>query len=233
MCAFLSTSVKEFARFSVADAVLRGLVRQAEVVDANGDGGAAASASRAGSGAAGGPGGAGDRGSPRRSPPAGRDKGDRSPSPPRAPSPPPGTPPAAADGALTLYTRGVPSTAFTLVLQGRVKVRAGTEGFESDLGPWSVLAAKALYDPAYVPDFDAVVYAPARVLRIDAAAYRAALAVGDASAVAAGRAVRHALAGRAGGGGGRVAGPPSGAPRPPRPPPGGAGGGGARGDEAV
>ena len=40
---------------------------------------------------------------------------------------------------LQLYANGVSSSLFTLVLQGRVIVKAGTEGFQSALGPWSCL----------------------------------------------------------------------------------------------
>ena len=36
-----------------------------------------------------------------------------------------------------LYRAGEPSDVFTLVLQGQVKIFAGSEDFESELGPWS------------------------------------------------------------------------------------------------
>lgn len=35
-------------------------------------------------------------------------------------------------------------------------LRAGSEGFELEMGPWSVLGNKALSSDAYVPDFSAV-----------------------------------------------------------------------------
>lgn len=54
-------------------------------------------------------------------------------------------------------------------------VCAGAEGFELDLGPWSVLGNRSLSVDDYVPDFDAVAQPPCRMLRIRRAAYRAAL----------------------------------------------------------
>ncbi len=54
-------------------------------------------------------------------------------------------------------------------------VCAGAEGFELDLGPWSVLGNRSLSVDSYVPDFDAVAQPPCRMLRIRRAAYRAAL----------------------------------------------------------
>ena len=64
-------------------------------------------------------------------------------------------------------------------------VRAGTEGFQSEQGPWSYLGAKALGGGgkagAYVPDFDAVTAGSCRLLRITADAYAAALRMGRAA----------------------------------------------------
>ena len=69
--------------------------------------------------------------------------------------------------------------------QGKVVVRAGTEGFQSEQGPWSYLGAKALGGGgkagAYVPDFDAVTAGSCRLLRITADAYAAALRMGRAA----------------------------------------------------
>jgi metal transporter CNNM len=38
--------------------------------------------------------------------------------------------------------QGKPSAFFTLVLQGKVLVCVGSEGFESQLGPWSYMGIK-------------------------------------------------------------------------------------------
>ena len=205
VAAFLATSVKEFSRFAAGDVVLRGLVRQADVLDLGADGLPASAGTARLDSLDGGAGGAGSFGTPQPSMSMDDDDGGRrSPQPRRAASPPGGSgdPDTSTPRPHTLYTRGEPSSIMTLVLQGRVRVKAGTEGFESELGPWSVLAPKTLTpdsaSPPYVPDFDASLLPPARVVRVSAAAYRAALAVGDASAVAAGRAVRQALAGRGG-----------------------------------
>ena len=45
-------------------------------------------------------------------------------------------------------------------------VRAGTEGFESELKPWSVLGAHALETEDYLPDFTASVIGACRLLKI-------------------------------------------------------------------
>ena len=42
-------------------------------------------------------------------------------------------------------------------LQGRLIVNAGSEGFQSEMGPWSFLGGKALAGEPYIPDFDAKV----------------------------------------------------------------------------
>jgi len=236
--AFLSASVAEFRRFAPADAVLKGLIRQAEVIDCCADAAAAAAAgggslaaaaasmaglvgagADSGRSAAGGrgdasPGGGGRGGSPRppTPPPAllstlargdsgGSDAsggGGTGAATPSASGTGGGGPGGPVVGEVPLYARGVPACHLTLILQGRVAVRAGTEEFASDLGPWSVMGAKALGttpgDP-YIPDFCADALPPARVLRIHADAYRVAVRVAAANAVAAGRAVKQALYG--------------------------------------
>eukprot|EP01084_Bolivina_argentea_P285479 489565_1 len=45
------------------------------------------------------------------------------------------------------YINGEVVTHCTLILAGRMDVRAGKDGFKSDAGPWSVLAADALFTP--------------------------------------------------------------------------------------
>jgi metal transporter CNNM len=68
-----------------------------------------------------------------------------------------------------LYKRGKVATHCTLILTGKVEVMAGKDGFLSDAGPWSVLAADALVGPpgTYRPDFSARVASEhARVVRI-------------------------------------------------------------------
>lgn len=242
--AFLATSVKEFRAFGPGDAVLKGLVRQAEVIDAGAGSGAAAgeglvvrgersaegdaSAAAMAAAAAAGASAVSPSPSPASSSPirtlmnnaaaaaaaakaaatgsssaaggasaaasSGAASGASAASA-RAAAPGP-SPFDVRHGEVQLYARGVRSCHLTLVLQGRVCVRAGSEGFESELGPWSHLGAKALSaapEEPYVPDFDAVALPPCRVLRIHADAYRVALRVGEANAVAAGRAVRQAL----------------------------------------
>ena len=74
-----------------------------------------------------------------------------------------------------LYTKGQKSDEFVLILSGRVSVRTGQEGFTFELGPWSVLGNRALVDPGYAADFDAVAVPPCRLLKIDRASYSAAM----------------------------------------------------------
>lgn len=70
-------------------------------------------------------------------------------------------------------------------MQGRVHVRAGSEGFESDLGAWTYLGTKALGQKPYTPDFDAdmVPTAVCRVLRIRADAFHSALRMAKADQI--------------------------------------------------
>ena len=80
-----------------------------------------------------------------------------------------------------LYKYGMPTTKFTLILQGRVELKVGGDGFEAEAGPWNVLAPRAL-DPysdedgkGYIPDFTAVVSSPYRLVQIDRVDFLAAL----------------------------------------------------------
>lgn len=57
-----------------------------------------------------------------------------------------------------LYCKGVPSDSFTLILQGRIVIIAGSDNFASEIGPWCYLGQKALSassDTEYIPDFRA------------------------------------------------------------------------------
>ena len=76
--------------------------------------------------------------------------------------------------------------------QGRVHVRAGSEGFPSDLGAWTYLATKALGMKPYTPDFDADIVSsgPCRVLRIKGEAFQAALRMAKADEIMGARAMK-------------------------------------------
>jgi len=65
-----------------------------------------------------------------------------------------------------VYVRGVPTSQCCLLLHGRLQIRAGHEGFLSEVGPWTTLGLSALIDPNYHPDFTARVLEPARLLVI-------------------------------------------------------------------
>ena len=57
----------------------------------------------------------------------------------------------------TLYTRGRETTKMTLVLSGKITVISGMDGFRSDAGPFSVLAADAISKTSYQTDFTAYI----------------------------------------------------------------------------
>ena len=82
----------------------------------------------------------------------------------------------AEDDEDLLYRSGEEADFFTLVLQGHVKVYAGAEDFESELGPWCYIGQTALIKDKYVPDFRAYISNRTRLLRITRADYKAALA---------------------------------------------------------
>lgn len=65
-----------------------------------------------------------------------------------------------------VYVRGVPTSSCTLLLQGKLQIRAGAEGFLSEVGQWTTLGLSALTDISYRPDFSARLIEPARVLVI-------------------------------------------------------------------
>lgn len=73
-------------------------------------------------------------------------------------------------------------------------MKAGSEGFPSDLGAWTYLGTKALGQKPYTPDFDAemVPGGPCRVLRIKAEAYHAALRMAKADEIMGARAMKQA-----------------------------------------
>jgi CRP-like cAMP-binding protein len=65
-----------------------------------------------------------------------------------------------------LYRRGEPSSTYTLVLQGRAYVWAGSESFLSEISPWQCIGNNALSHADYCPDFTAVTAGPCRLLQI-------------------------------------------------------------------
>jgi len=59
-----------------------------------------------------------------------------------------------------LYTKGKPVTHCTLILNGKMDIVSGQEGFRSSVGPWSFIGQGALnssLDHVYIADYDAVV----------------------------------------------------------------------------
>jgi len=70
----------------------------------------------------------------------------------------------AASGVL--YQKGIPSEDFFLILQGKVIVESGQEGFIVQLSTFSYFGLESLTNDQYVPDFTARVSKYARVLKI-------------------------------------------------------------------
>ena len=75
-----------------------------------------------------------------------------------------------------IYEKGKPSDVCTLVLNGKITILVGSDNFRSDVSSWSVLAAKALTNQMYEPDFSAYVSSgPCRCLRIKREIFTAAV----------------------------------------------------------
>ena len=74
-----------------------------------------------------------------------------------------------------LYTRGVDSDAFYLILSGKVTVCSGNEGFMISQSAFNYLGTEALTRDDYRPDFSAKVIDQARLLKITRSQYRQAI----------------------------------------------------------
>ena len=96
-----------------------------------------------------------------------------------------------------IYEKGVSSDHFTLILQGKVVVHAGSDDFESELGPWCTIGAKALTADPFVPDFRACPQGAVRLLKIRRGDYKAAMRAAQVEAMSGARNVassRHVAA---------------------------------------
>jgi metal transporter CNNM len=97
-----------------------------------------------------------------------------------------------------IYGKGVSCDYFTLILQGKVIVHAGSDDFESELGPWCYVGQKALTTDPFVPDFQAHSHGSVRLLKIRRGDYKAAMRAAQVEAMSGSRSVagsRHAAAG--------------------------------------
>ena len=74
-----------------------------------------------------------------------------------------------------LYTRGLESDSFYLILSGKVTICSGNEGFMINQTSFNVMGVEALTNDDYRPDFSAKVIDSARILRITRKQYRQAL----------------------------------------------------------
>ncbi|GAM27268.1 hypothetical protein SAMD00019534_104430 [Acytostelium subglobosum LB1] len=79
-------------------------------------------------------------------------------------------------GDTFVYRRGVHDEFFTIVLQGKLEIRSGNEGFQSECGPFSTLGLNALNTDQFIPDFAARVQSETcQLLRISKTAYDIAI----------------------------------------------------------
>ena len=74
-----------------------------------------------------------------------------------------------------LYTRGVESDSFNLILGGKVMICSGNEGFMISQTSFNYMGVEAMNNDDYVPDFSAKVIDNARILKITRKQYRKAL----------------------------------------------------------
>jgi len=72
-----------------------------------------------------------------------------------------------------VYKRGKKETWCTVLLNGKMMIQAGRDGFRSEAGAWSVLAAECLVqeEGAYISDFTAYVAENTRCIRISCTEY--------------------------------------------------------------
>lgn len=81
-----------------------------------------------------------------------------------------------AEGGMYLYQKGKPSEFFSLVLDGKIKIRAGRDNFVSEIDKWEPLCTHILKVDdekckteqtwSYIPDFSAKATSNSRILRI-------------------------------------------------------------------
>ncbi|KYQ93310.1 hypothetical protein DLAC_05977 [Tieghemostelium lacteum] len=75
-----------------------------------------------------------------------------------------------------IYQRGVVDDSFTMVIQGKLEIKSGSEGFLSEGGPFSTLGIGALKSDSFVPDFSARVFSShVQLLKITKRAYENAI----------------------------------------------------------
>lgn len=86
-----------------------------------------------------------------------------------------------------IYKKGVSTEYFTLILQGKVVVYAGSDAFESELGPWCYIGQKALTTDPFLPDFKACPQGAVRLLKIRRGDYKSAMRAAQVEAMSGSR----------------------------------------------
>ena len=88
-----------------------------------------------------------------------------------------------------LYKKGSSCDYFTLILQGKVLVYAGSDEFVSELGPWCYIGQKALVCEPFIPDFRATPQGSCRLLYIRRGDYKSAMRAAQVEAMRGSRTV--------------------------------------------
>ena len=73
-----------------------------------------------------------------------------------------------------IFKRGVKHDCFYLVLNGKVSICSGREGFMMEKGIFNYMGEQCITNDDYVPDFSAKVIGKTRLLRVSKADYNAA-----------------------------------------------------------
>jgi len=82
-----------------------------------------------------------------------------------------------------LYQRNAPSPYFTLILQGKVEIISGVEGFRSEGGPFTYMGIAALKADSFIPDFTAKTLVNAQLLMIKKKQYDDAIRMTQVAAL--------------------------------------------------
>ena len=88
-----------------------------------------------------------------------------------------------------LYKKGSSCDYFTLILQGKVLVYAGSDEFVSELGPWCYIGQNALVCEPFIPDFRATPQGSCRLLYIRRGDYKSAMRAAQVEAMRGSRTV--------------------------------------------
>ncbi|KAH3756082.1 Ancient conserved domain protein 2 [Pelomyxa schiedti] len=73
-----------------------------------------------------------------------------------------------------LYKRGVANSWFSVIMEGRVSIKSGKEGFSSESGPFTIMGLDALKTDLWIPDFSVRIKTSLTVVRLNKEMYEVA-----------------------------------------------------------